>query len=345
MGFETDKVFTGTLRGNATQLKRRSNGLLEWSGKNYNKIFELDTLQRISVGSSPYSIAYCPVNNCMYVTNRLGNSVSVINCNTNGVTTINVGNGPRGIAYCPTNNSMYVCNYGANNVTPIDCSTNTARPVITRSGSQPLTSVNHIAYNPINNCMYLATYGSQVLYIINCANESTAIDSINIGDNPIMVAYCPVNNCMYFTTYEEARIRVVLCRTTVGGSDTLTATISGLSMNEYIAYCPVNNYMYINQSWEPTTVFIVDCNTNTLINTLTGAGASDQKLSLISFCPFNNMILVQYASSFKFLDPLTNVFKEVNTGYAFKGVSYNPINGVAYFVYPSSNQVFLYGVL
>jgi YVTN family beta-propeller protein len=67
----------------------------------------------ITVGVSPTGIAYDPINQDIFVTNQGGNTVSVIDTDTNTVIdTITVGSQPLGIAYDSINHRMYVANFG-----------------------------------------------------------------------------------------------------------------------------------------------------------------------------------------------------------------------------------------
>src|SRR5215472_745400 len=65
----------------------------------------------IPVGNAPDGIAVDPATNTVYETNQDGNSVSVINGQTDTVTaTIGVGSSPEGIAVDPATNTIYVAN-------------------------------------------------------------------------------------------------------------------------------------------------------------------------------------------------------------------------------------------
>ena len=74
----------------------------------------------VSVGETPWRIAFDSTNDRMYVTNNSDDTVSVIDTATNSVIdTISVGELPQGIAFDPVNNRMYVTNRGDDTVSVI----------------------------------------------------------------------------------------------------------------------------------------------------------------------------------------------------------------------------------
>ena len=82
----------------------------------------------------PARCAYCPVNNCVYVTERMWGRVSVINCDTNTLIwyiTVSWASQLYWIWYFSPNNFMYVTAIANNFVWVIDCQTNTHIKTIT----------------------------------------------------------------------------------------------------------------------------------------------------------------------------------------------------------------------
>ncbi|WP_044080285.1 PE-PGRS family protein, partial [Mycobacterium canettii] len=78
----------------------------------------------LAVGASPLGVAVNPGGN-VYVANRGGDTVSVINPAINTVTgSIPVGTGPYGVAVNPGGN-IYLTNQFSNTVSVIDPATNT----------------------------------------------------------------------------------------------------------------------------------------------------------------------------------------------------------------------------
>ncbi|MDI9917643.1 YncE family protein [Rhodococcus sp. IEGM 1379] len=80
---------------------------------------DIDT---IPVGTNPTGVAITPDGTHAYITNRGGNTVSVIDTAhpTNPLTTITVGTYPTGVAITPDGTRTYITNYGSNTVSVID---------------------------------------------------------------------------------------------------------------------------------------------------------------------------------------------------------------------------------
>ena len=73
----------------------------------------------MTVGESPFAIAFNDNNQNMYVTNLGSGTVSVIDQNNDVVDTVTLGDFPRGIAYNPSNEHLYVVNEVSDTVSVI----------------------------------------------------------------------------------------------------------------------------------------------------------------------------------------------------------------------------------
>ena len=158
----------------------------------------------ITVGTTPYGVAYCPTNDRIYVVNYSAASVSVIIPATGVVTaTITVGTNPMGVAYCPTNDRIYVSNAGSASVSVIIPATGVVTATIT-VGTSPYC----IAYCPTNDRIYVANYGAaSVSVIIPATGVVTA--TITVGASPYGVAYCPTNDRIYVINSGSASVSVL----------------------------------------------------------------------------------------------------------------------------------------
>jgi YVTN family beta-propeller protein len=109
---------------------------------------------------SPIAVAVNPVTNMVYAANYTGNTVGVLDGNTNAViATIPVGSGPFALAVNPVTNLVYVSNSGSPqgtgmSVRVIDGGSNTV------TGTLPLSSYpGFIAVNPSTNLVYFTIEG------------------------------------------------------------------------------------------------------------------------------------------------------------------------------------------
>jgi YVTN family beta-propeller protein len=73
----------------------------------------------IPAGEAPFDIVYNPTNHNMYVTNRVSNTVSVIETTNSVIANIVAGDFPTEITYDPSNQHIYVINAHSDIVTMI----------------------------------------------------------------------------------------------------------------------------------------------------------------------------------------------------------------------------------
>ena len=114
------------------------------------------TATSIPVGARPTGVAITPDGAKVYVSNNLGNSVSVINTATNLVTTtVAVGLAPAGLAVSPDNFQVYVVNKTGNSVSVINVALDTIVGTVT-VGSGP----ESIAISPDGRRAYVTNAGA-----------------------------------------------------------------------------------------------------------------------------------------------------------------------------------------
>ena len=107
----------------------------------------------ITVGSQPVGVAFNPDDGDLYVANRGGGTVSVIDGTANTVTaTITVGTGPFGIAFNPDNGDLYVANQRSNTVSVIAPLTTTfsdgCNGTISKRAKQPPCTITNTYGRP-----------------------------------------------------------------------------------------------------------------------------------------------------------------------------------------------------
>jgi YVTN family beta-propeller protein len=151
----------------------------------------IDTSSNIFVGkvqesSNPgaYGIAISPDGSEIYVTNRGTNSVSVINSNSDTVTTtVPVGNDPHGVAVSPDGAKVYVANYGSNTVSVIDTADNSVISDL-NVGPGPFG----VGITPDGTKVYVVNRGTdsrqaKTVSVID-TSTNTVIETITVGTNP-----------------------------------------------------------------------------------------------------------------------------------------------------------------
>ena len=158
---------------------------------------QYDVIATIPVGNYPNGVAFSPDGTKAYVTNRLGNSVSVIDTNTHTLNastptiTGYVGWKPTGVAFSPDGTRAYVANNSAaadptntDNVSVITTATNSFDRTIS-VGDQP----SGVAISPDGTKAYVTNGGDDTVSFIDTDPTSAGFNTVTsittgIGDVP-----------------------------------------------------------------------------------------------------------------------------------------------------------------
>lgn len=246
----------------------------------------------IPVGSFPYGIDYDNVDNKVYVTNAGDGSISVINPNTNTVTTtINGFSSPTGIIFDSTNDMIYVANTGSGSVLVVDPHTNTISGTGINIGGAPYG----LTFDKTHNRIYVANSGG--VAVID-ASTNNVVTNISVGTNPQNLAFDSTNGDIYVANSGSNSVSVIntSTNTKIGSDIPVGNTPLGITFNS------AKNTIYVANSHD-TTVSIIDDNTNTVISTFTGL----QDPFGVTYDPSTGKIFVSYLGLgiIQVLDPTT----------------------------------------
>lgn len=280
-------------------------------------------------------IAYCPINNFVYVCAPALGRVGIIDCATDTVigSIITGGVSPSGITYNPTNNCMYVTNNGSNNVVQISCSTNTVINT-DNTGASPYG----VAYDSVNNRIYIANTVGGSISVLDCATSIIIATIILPLSTPLNLSYNTNNGTIYVTSQLFSNVFVIDCAT-----NTLVGLPIPVGVNPTgIDYNPLSNTMYVCNIGS-NTISVIDCATATVvatINTIISGGASPLS---ITYYPLNNLMYVGFIGNVLILDCNTNTFLPNNifTGVNNYGIAYNFIKNS---MYVSANTIGVFDI-
>jgi len=150
----------------------------------------LIVLASVPVGLAPKEIAYSPVYNYLYVTNSLGDNVTIYDASLLSlVGSVGVGSYPFGIAYDPSSLLVDVTNVNSNNVTMLD---GTYIFLSVAVGTNPYG----IAFDPANQRMYVSNYGSANISEISAAGSVVKTVSMPHASGPVGLAFDEASNKM-----------------------------------------------------------------------------------------------------------------------------------------------------
>ncbi|MCF5025593.1 YncE family protein [Pseudomonas lurida] len=154
----------------------------------------------INVGAGPQHMVISPDNTRVYVTNQIGNSISVINtANHVVVRTITGLNAPEWLAIHPDGSKLYVADTGTRTILVI--STTTYAVVATLTG---FLHPQGLALNPDGTRLYTTCFSSNRVYIYNTANNER-IFSLEI-DRPKIPLIDTTNKFYYIGSYVAVHV-------------------------------------------------------------------------------------------------------------------------------------------
>jgi YVTN family beta-propeller protein len=279
----------------------------------------------IAVGTSPLGIQIISGGTKVYVSNFVGNSVSIIDAATSGTTTLNLPGQPRQIAWNGTNKA-YISLVNVGKVVTINTDTQTTGTTI-NVGSIPFG----VVYDPVHDYFYVGNNGSGVgntISVISGASD-TVITTITGGTAPYGMAWDSTNNRVYVANTNGATVSVINTNT-----NTITQTISGFTQPYGVAFNTINNKIYVTGltgGTFDTYVTVIDTSTNTITGTiLLGAAQGGYDLGFDSV--HNRMYVANNQSNTVSIidcntDTLCNTLS-VSNG-PFDAV-YNPTNNYTY---------------
>src|SRR5262249_10613545 len=172
--------------------------------------------------------------------------VSVIDGDTNGVTTFGTASQPVSIAVNLATNRIYVANQGANSMTVIDGLTNSILTTVS-AGIQPA----YVAVNPVTNKVYVVDQGSlsqhpgEVSTIGGATNQTVTRAFPPGGPLPQAAAVNPVTNKIYVpyatVTFLNTPVSAILV---IDGDSNATSVLPAFGFAAGVAVNPVTNKVY-----------------------------------------------------------------------------------------------------
>jgi YVTN family beta-propeller protein len=215
----------------------------------------------IPVGLVPKFVAVNETTNVIYVSNLIGNSVSVIDGAAGTVTaTIPVGVGPEVIDVNSITNTVYVANLEGNSVSVIDGASNTVSTTITG-----LHGPFGVAVNAITNQVFVSNNNGTVAVIDGATNQITANIPVSGAPNGLRV-----NSSTNLVYVAEGGLTGAIS-VIDGASDTVTNTFAlpQGALPAIIAFDPITNRLFVTDV-ENNVVDVLDASSGALLKTISG---------------------------------------------------------------------------
>ncbi|WP_083918742.1 beta-propeller fold lactonase family protein [Rudaea cellulosilytica] len=228
--------------GDSTDLK--TNGTIAVVDSDPTSATLNTVIATITVGVRPEIVAVNPAGTAAYVTNSVGNTVSVIDTATNKqTTTIPVPGVPIGVAFTPDGKKAYVTLADKSRVVAIDTTSNTAASTtIALSLGNPVG----IVVNPAGTFAYVADYGAGdsgqagKVSVIDVTKD-VEVATIPVGIGPIGMAMAPDGSHVYVSNYQSGTVSIIDTVTNKVTAEMIVGSLPlGISVDSNGAFAYVN---------------------------------------------------------------------------------------------------------
>ena len=159
----------------------------------------------IDVGSNPFGVAVNSAGSRVYVTNKVSDSVSVIDGTTQTVigSPIPVGTSPTGVIVSPDNSTVYVANETSETISVINALNNTVVHTIT---GVPCSA---LAIDPLGRRLYAASHLTNQLWFIDTATLTVVGSPLALPGEPFNIAVNPTGTYLYVTQHSPSSILAI----------------------------------------------------------------------------------------------------------------------------------------
>lgn len=256
-------------------------------GVGTNSLFAIrgeKVVANISVGNEPFGVAVDPFGNLVFVTNYLGNSISVIDGFSNRVIKTFTGfNGPGGIIFAGLPFPLlYVAEYNSNDVAVVNPLTGNITSRI-NAGPAP----EFLASNPFNNELYVTNANNNTVTVISSWNDKF-VQTVTVGNGPRDLIFDPADQSIYVANEYARSVSVISVR-----NDVTTIELPKSTAPWSLSY----NYF-------DNTIYAGDANFNGRVYEIAGNDSVAGRFSLgpfdiIAGSAFNPLNNITYFSDFQ----------------------------------------------
>lgn len=192
----------------------------------------------ITVGISPFAVAFDNLSGNLFVTNTGSNNVSVVAGSSNTVVAnFGAGMAPLGIAFDPTTDSVYVADSGSHAIEVFDASSFVLRATV-EVGNNP----TGVLWDSLNGGIYVAnSLSDSVSEISGSSNQVVA--TIPVGSYPYALAVDGASGSIYVSNQNSGNVSVI-----VGTTPRVVTTIrlGSTGLAEGIAYDAADETIWVD---------------------------------------------------------------------------------------------------
>jgi YVTN family beta-propeller protein len=225
-----------------------------------NSVHAIAVTSTITVGGSPWGVAYDSAKSEIFVVNSAAGTVSVLSdSNYASKATITVGTTPYRDIYDSKKGEIFVANYGANSVSVISDSTNKVVATVPVG-----TSPSSFAYDSGKGEIFVANSGAGSGNTVSIISDSTdtVTATVTVGTGPYDLGFDSAKGEVFVANAYSRSVSVISDST-----NQVTTTVSVGSGPLGVAYDPGNGEVYVANSVSGTVSVI--SGTDTVAATVT----------------------------------------------------------------------------
>jgi YVTN family beta-propeller protein len=212
----------------------------------------------ITVGGSPWGVAYDSGKSEIFLVNSASGTVSVLTDSKNKVvSTINVGQSPYRDLYDSGQHEVFVANYAANTVSVISDKSNSVVATVPVG-----TSPSSFAYDSGKGEMFVANSGSNDVSVISDSNN-TVVATVTVGTGPYDLDYDSAKGEIFVANAYSRSVSVI--------SDSNNSVVASVAVGSGplgVAYDSIGGKIFVANSVSDTVSVISDI-TTTVVATVT----------------------------------------------------------------------------
>lgn len=222
----------------------------------------------VAVGDAPQGVALSPDGSRAYVTNSVGDTVSVVDTATDAVvaTVSGVTGYPVGVAVSPDGTRAYTANFYGNSVSVIDTATNAVIATVPVGGVQTGGTAQHVVVSPDGARVYVSNFSGDSVSVID-TTTNTVIAVVAVADEPDGLAISPDGTRLYVTSRDDDSVIAI---DTVTGAVVGTVAVGASPTSPAVS--PDGTRLYV-VNYLDNSVSVIDTATTTVVATLENLGS------------------------------------------------------------------------
>ncbi len=194
-----------------------------------NKAYEIDTsfdvLGIYDTGKRPIAIAFNTVNSVIYIANLASDTLTLIDVNSKGITTLSNFNAPKSIGIHQESGNIYIFNQDSQSITVLD-----PENTVLEQGIAVATTKGKFGYHLGSAQLYFSLTDGTSIIALDDTIFSIA-QTIEVGNAPLSMAYNSTTDLLYVANRNDQTYSLISTPGTVADTIVLAAFDTGLAIS------------------------------------------------------------------------------------------------------------------